>query len=419
MESLSERKLRFHLLGMVHLPVSEKYMECAFTQKVVKLSKMLLSLGHTVFLYGSEASDAPCTKFIQTHTLKDIRNAWGEGDNRFEIGYNYKTKGFKHDINTTKTPTTLKYYQSCIREIKKRKKDDDFLLIMQGFYQKPIGDKVGLLLTLEPGIGYRGSYTWARAFESSYIQNFTYGSEHPRQAINGNYYHRVIPNYFDPKDFEYRQKKDDYFLFIGRLIERKGLMTAHLVTKEIGAKLKVAGQGMKSWDGHKLVSDELTIEGDNIEFIGSVDVKERKPLFSHAKATFVATTYLEPFGGVSIESLFSGTPVITTNFGVFPETIPSGLVGYRCNTLNDFIWAARNIDKIKPKDCRDYAMQNFSLDVVKWQFERWFQDNYVRYESAVDASKKGWSRISPQDGMNLDHLRRFYPKTGAVPLIRT
>lgn len=418
MESLSERKLRFHLLGMVHLPCNEQYMACAFSMKVLKLAKMLKSLGHTVFYYGTEGSQVECDKFIQTHTLKDIRDAWGEGDNRFEIGYDYKTKGFKHDINTKRTKTTLKYYQNCIREINRRKKDDDFLLIMQGFYQKPIGDKVGLLLTVEPGVGYRGSYTWARSFESSYIQNFTYGSEHPRESISGNYYHRVIPNYFDPKDFEYRQKKDDYFLFMGRLIERKGLMTAHLVSKEIGAKLKVAGQGMKSWDGHKLVTEEVTIEGDNIDFVGSVDVEERKPLLSHAKATFVPTTYLEPFGGVSIESLFSGTPVITTNFGAFPDTIPSGLVGYRCNTLNDFIWAAKNIDKIKPRDCRDYAMQNFSLDVVKWQFERWFQDNYDRYESAVDPQKKGWHRIYSQNDRDLEHMRKYYPESASVSPIR-
>jgi hypothetical protein len=58
-------------------------MGCAFTQKIVKLSKMLLSLGHEVILYGAEGSDAPCTEFVQTHTLSEIRQEWGSGDNRF------------------------------------------------------------------------------------------------------------------------------------------------------------------------------------------------------------------------------------------------------------------------------------------------------------------------------------------------
>ena len=65
-------KYRFHVLGMAHVPVSERYSSCAYTQKFVKFSKMMLSLGHEVFIYGAESSDAPCTQFIQTHTLQVI-----------------------------------------------------------------------------------------------------------------------------------------------------------------------------------------------------------------------------------------------------------------------------------------------------------------------------------------------------------
>ena len=79
---------RFHVLGLVHLPVSREYMGCAFTMKTYRLCQMLLSLGHEVFLYGAENSLAPCTEFIQTHTLHEIRQTWGTGDNRFKIGYN-------------------------------------------------------------------------------------------------------------------------------------------------------------------------------------------------------------------------------------------------------------------------------------------------------------------------------------------
>ena len=170
---------------------------------------MLLKSGHDVFLYGCEGSDAPCTEFIQTHTLSDIRQEWGTGDNRFEIGYDWKSEGFKHDFNTKRTITTQKYYNNSIREINLRKKDDDFLLLMQGRYQEPIDKGVNLWLTCEPGIGYRGSYAKYRAFESAYLQNFTYGSQHPFKSINGNYYDRVIPNYFDDKDFVFSEEKDD------------------------------------------------------------------------------------------------------------------------------------------------------------------------------------------------------------------
>jgi len=164
LESQRVAPKHFHLLGLCHLPISSKYAGCAFTTKIYRLSKMLLSLGHEVFLYGAEGSDAPCTEFIQTHTLRDIRQEWGSGDNRYEIGYAWKAGGFRHDFNAARTETTKKYYAACVEEINKRKQPDDFLLLTQGVYQRPVSDAVKLWLTCEPGIGYRGSFARFRAF---------------------------------------------------------------------------------------------------------------------------------------------------------------------------------------------------------------------------------------------------------------
>jgi len=74
-----KKKFRFHLLGLAHLPQSRKFFNCAFTQKNLKLAKMLTGLGHTVFFYGSEGSDVKeyCNSenlhFVPTHTIADIR----------------------------------------------------------------------------------------------------------------------------------------------------------------------------------------------------------------------------------------------------------------------------------------------------------------------------------------------------------
>jgi len=388
---------RFHIPAYVHLPCSRKYMACAFTQKIYKLSQMLLSLGHEVYIYGAEGSDVPCTKFIQTHSLADIREEWGEGDNRFELGYNWKDKGFKHDFNTTKTPTTLKFYQKCIQEINKKKKPDDFLLIMQGFYHKPIDDGVGLALTCEPGIGYRGSYAKYRAFESSYLQNFTYGSQHPFKSINGSNYDRVIPNYFDPKDFKFSDKKEDYFLFMGRLIKRKGIEIAYLVSKELKTPLKIAGQGMKFWDPvtKTLITNEsLTLQSPYLDWVGYADVEQRKELMSKAKAVFVPTLYLEAFGGVNVEAQLSGTPAIATNFACFPETIEDGRTGFVCNTLDDFVKAAKAAEGLDYNYIRERAIGKYSMDNVKWHFQKWFKELYRVYLSTQDKKVKAWSYIS-------------------------
>lgn len=378
-----QNKYTFHLLGLVHLPVSERFMGCAFTQKIVKMSKMLLSLGHNVILYGCETSDAPCTEFVQTHTMTDIRREWGDGDNRLEcdgLGYRWREHGFRHDFNTTKTATTQKYYQRCIDEINSRKSPRDFLLVFQGLYQKPIADKTNLYLTVEPGIGYRGSFARFRAFESAYLMNFTYGSENPWKCINGNWYDRVIPNYFDAKDFSFCPTKDDYFLYVGRIIQRKGVDVARKAVEAIGGKLILAGQG------------ELWFDSPNCEFIGYVGPKQRNELMGKARAVFVPTLYLEAFGGVNVEAQLCGTPVITTDFGVFPETVINEVTGFRCHVLKDFIEAAKWAKDLDPFVIRKHA-ERYLMNNVKWEFQKWFDDLFQLYLSTTDNQIKGWHYV--------------------------
>ncbi len=387
---VQNRKLRFHLLGLVHLPVSRRYMACAFTQKIEKLSRMLLGLGHEVFLYGAEGSDAPCTEFIQTHSLNDIRDTWGSGDNRFDIGYDYINEQFRHDLNEPpheRTLLTQKYYAAAISEINKRKRVDDFLLLTQGYYQKPIDEGVGLWLTVEPGIGYRGSYARFRAFESAYMQNFTYGSQFPYQSIDGHYYDRVIPNYFDPGDFPFCAKecREDYFLYIGRVIVRKGVSTAIKVCEILNKKLIVAGTG------------DLDINSPVVERFGHANVEERAHLMSRAQAIFVPTIYLEPFAGVHIEAMMCGTPAITTDFGVFPETVRNGVNGYRCQTLNDFVQAARLAPKLDNQWISYHAQEHYSMDSVAKLFNKWFNELHDLYRSAHEEGALAWHRVSEEE----------------------
>jgi glycosyltransferase involved in cell wall biosynthesis len=392
--------MRFHIVGLPILPVSEKYNAEAFTQKILKLCKMLMSLKHEVILYGVEGSEAQCSEFVQIISLKEVIKTWGNGDNRFELGYDCQKEYYHNDFNSQVTPLTLEFNRKVIIEINKRKKPDDFLLLAMGHYQKPIADEVGLYLTCESGIGYRGSFKFYgnknefrnhRTFESQYLQNFTYGNEERDPNIDGNFYDRVIPNYFDPKDFEYSEEKDDYYLFIGRLIKRKGLGVASDVAKIMGKKLKVVGQGVKSWNGKKLVGIDTEIEGDHIEFVGYADFEKRKKLLAKAKLTLIPTLYLEPFGGVNVESQLSGTPVLTTNFGAFPETVVNGKTGFLCNTMNDFIEGARQIEagKLDPKEIRKHA-ERYLIDNVKFEYQKWFTDLYQVYLSTTDKKYKGW-----------------------------
>lgn len=384
------RRFRFHVLGLVHLPVSRTYMACAFTQKIEKLCRMLMSMGHEVFLYGAEGSDAPCTEFFQTHTLRDLRDTWGDGDNRFDTGYNWHRQEFRHDFNQHPRSDVWHKYNAVARHhIESHKREDDFLLIMQGVYQQPVDEAVGLWLTCEPGIGYRGSYTRFKAFESAYLMNFKYGSNAPNESINGNYYDRVIPNYFEPEDFPFNEgPRDDYIFYIGRMIQRKGVQTAINTAQALGKRILLAGQGTFPTDYKKA------------EFVGHVGPERRAELMGNASCVMVPTQYLEAFGGVNVEAQLTGTPVLTTNFGVFPETVVHGVTGFRCDTMNDFVRAAERVGDLDPHRIRAHAERYLTTN-VRWEFEKWWHDLYQLYLSAHVPGAKGWSHIERvNNGLN-------------------
>lgn len=406
------KKFRFHLLSLVHLPQSKTYLSCAFTQKNRKLAKMLTSLGHEVFFYGAEGSDVAeyCDSdrlhFVQTHTLRDIAEDYGDGDNRFEIGYNWTNTDFRHDFNKKRKPATLKVYRFLIDYINSLKKEDDFFLNTMGYYWKPVEDAVNLFLSCETGIGYRGSYAkHYRAFESAFIRDFTYGSENPFKDINGSYYDRIIPNYFDLDDFEYCAKKDNFYLYIGRMIKRKGIITAALACNAIGEKLIIAGQGASVHENGHLIpttNPDFDLAPGTWEYVGYADVEKRKQLMSRATAVFVPTEYQECFGGTHIEAMVSGTPPITTNFGVFNGTINdyvNGILGFRCDTLEDFAMAAIRAKNVNHREIRKFA-ERYDMNVVKYDFQKWFTDLYRLYESAKFPGKRGWHYLPDRIVLN-------------------
>lgn len=390
------RHKRFHLLGLPHVATNkQEALACAFSQKVIKMAKMLKSLGHPVFFYGVEGSTVECDEFIQVSTQDILKQAYGEYDMR-EITYKHAQGDIAYET----------FNDNVITEIQKRMQPDDFLLIpfSPQRYKKIIdtldtsyiNSKDKLHLIVEMGIGYRGTYCRYKVFESVSQMHYNYGLESAKDmgaTRNGNWYDAVIPNYFDPEDFEYSDQKKDYFLYLGRVIHRKGISVAIKTCETIGAKLVIAGQ-----DGEEGVN----LNSPNVEYVGFADVEKRKALLRDAKALFLPTFYIEPFGGVIIEAAFSGTPVITSDWGAFPELVIHGKTGYRCHTLDHFVWAANNIDKLHPSDCYIYAMRNFSLERVRWMYEEYFN---MLLDVKENKDGQGWNRLHPER-TELDWLKR-------------
>ena len=376
-------KYRFHILGLPHTVTNSEYTGCAYTQKVLKFGKMMKERGHHVIHYGHEDSQLICDEHVTTVTNRDLEIAYGN--------YDWRKNFFKFNMNDHAYRT---FYTNTIREINKRKQPLDFLLPFWGAGHKPVCDANPDMIVVEPGIGYGdGHFAKFRIYES-YAVRSAVGGPNSVTKCTEDWYHVVIPNYFDSHDFTFSEEKDDYFLFLGRVYSGKGIDVAYQVCDKLGKKLIIAGQGSLADSGYK--------ETDNIKHVGYANLEKRKQLMSRAKGFFLPSMFNEPFGGAAVEALFSGCPIITSDWGVFNETNLHGLTGYRCRTFDQFCWATENIDKINPKTCRDWAMNNYSLNRVAEMYEEYFQMVWDTYTG------NGWYQRHPERA-NLNWLNRYYP----------
>lgn len=382
MEGRILEKLRFHLLGLAHLETNRNNSSCAYTQKIIKLANMIKEYGHTIYFYGVEGSEVTCDEFIQVSTQDMLKQTYGE--------YDRTTNFFKHDPNDL---AHLTFNFNTIKAIMERKQEKDILLCTMGNYQKTIADAVKLL-TIEPGIGYSGVFSKHRVFESYAWMHYVYGLQ---RIEDGGWYDAVIPNYFNVNDFPFCPKKQDYLIYFGRIISRKGIQIASEVAKATGNELYVVGQGNLENAG-----EGLHLSGEkHIKYHSAVGPEQRAELIGNAKAVLMPTYYLEPFGGVNVEAQLCGTPVITTDWGAFPETVLHGVTGFRCRVFEEFCWAVKNIDQIDPKTCREWAENNYSMERIGKMYEEYFQRIYRLFH-------KGWYEEN-EERSELDWLKRYYP----------
>lgn len=357
-----DQHFTFHVVGLPHTQTTVAYDNCAFTAKVRKFCDMMKSLGHTVYVYGSEDFECDYDEALTCITKaeqQDIIGVFGP-----------------EDIHKAAFGSELPHWQifnrRVIQHMNRLIRPKDFICIMGGLGHKPITDAFPEIKACEFGIGYPGSYLPHRVFEAYAWMHMSYGHQQVLHAALGNNYDRVIPSYFEEELFPFSEEKDDYFMFIGRMTALKGWRVAVEACEAFGAPLVVAGLGE---DAEKLPSW--------VDYRGLVGPKERGELMSRARAIFVPTLYVEPFGSVSAESMMTGTPVLTTDWGAFPELVRQGIDGFRCRTLQQFLDGMEAVDDLDKKAIRDFAMERFGMANVRWQYQDYFEDLYTLWD-------KGW-----------------------------
>lgn len=355
--------MRFHLVALPHTRLTPQYSCCAYTGKVERFARMMLDLGHQVEVYESIDPLPPeeyCSQpFDPSH------------------------------------PRWVAHNAHVIQQIARSKQPGDFLCVIAGRCQEPIARAHPDLRCVEFGVGYGGVFADFCVFESYAWMHAVYAQQAGGACqANGRFYDCVIPNYFDLDEFPegfgqggpivglgfrgryyydsegrpvgctgyggHVDRFPPYYLYVGRLTSRKGVQIAEEACRRLGAKLLIAGPP----------GDYVPQYG---EVLGPVRPAQRAQLMGGAIATFVPTTYVEPFGGVAVESRLCGTPVLTTDWGAFPELVTNGVDGYRCRTLAEFCTRAEHAKDITRRTVRARAQARFGMQRVASQYQDYFE----------------------------------------------
>ena len=248
--------MRFHVVALPHTWTAMSHSACAFTMKTLHFCEMMASLGHTVYHYGVEGSEvAHCAEDVTIMSRAEQEGFFGPYDPAalYEVDW------------SGKAPYWQLINERAAREINRRKQRGDFVCIIMGTLNRPLAEAVGNdVMVVEYGIGYNGTFAKYRVFESYAHMHKIWGAEGGFDP-DGRFYDAVIPNYLNPADYPFQAEKGDYYLYLGRLIKRKGIHIAVETCRRLGAKLKIAGQGCVKVEGNAIYcSDGEVYRGDNL-----------------------------------------------------------------------------------------------------------------------------------------------------------
>lgn len=336
--------MKLHFVGLPHTETVHEYEWCAYTMKLLHMGQICKEINYETVLYGSANDEGNFGEVVEVVSDEDREKWFGHINWNIEVfgGWDPSSEWWVTMNNR------------IINEMKKRVQPGDVICIIAGRCQEQIVKAFPNNICLEWAVGYEGILANTHhCFESETWRHFIYG----RNNINdGAFYDAVIPNSFDQNDFIYKAKKEDYFLFLGRMTPRKGLIIVEEIAKT--HRVITAGQG--------------DIRVPNAEHVGVVRGKQKAQLLAGAKALICPTTYIEPFGGVAAEAQLSGTPIITTDFGAFTETVRQDLTGFRCRTRKEFLDAADRVGDLSPKVIVNWARSKYSLEAVAPKWRRWY-----------------------------------------------
>ena len=155
--------------------------------------------------------------------------------------------------------------------------------------------------------------------------------------------------------------KKDYYCYIGRLSEEKGLKTLIRVAKQLPFKLFIVGTGP--------LKEELRSHHDNIILVGHKEWQELETIIAEARFLIIPSEWYENNPLSVIEALSLGTPVLGANIGGIPELI---------NEHNGMLFEAGNANDMREKIEQMFNQTYNYTDICTAAREKYSAESYYR-----------------------------------------
>ncbi len=179
----------------------------------------------------------------------------------------------------------------------------------------------------------------------------------------------VVYNGLDLSLYPFREKADDYLLFLGRLSPQKGVEQAIMAARQSGHKLIIAGKTTDT-DKHYLERRIWPyVDKRQIIYVGEIKGKRKIRLLSKARALLQPTQVFEACSNSLLEAQACGTPVITFKRGSNEEIVKHGITGLIVKP-GQLSQAIKKIGSIRRSACRRWIETKFTAEKMTDGYEK-------------------------------------------------
>ena len=194
----------------------------------------------------------------------------------------------------------------------------------------------------------------------------------------------VVHNSLDTRDIPFREEKDDYLIWLGRMSPDKAAHKAIDIARESGRRIVVIGKCSEPDEQAYFDAEVKPRLGPDVDYHGEIEPDEKYDLLCGAAAFVFPLQWEEPFGMVLIEAMACGTPVLSLTRGAVPEVVVDGVTGFVRQDAGELTELLDRLDDIDPRACRRHVEENFSPEKMVAGYEQIYQ-NCLR-ETAGDHS---------------------------------